>query len=179
MTNLTPQQRRAAEALGRRFRPATALQIATLSMQRRVFRMEGQAFLVARPDGFIETAATLRRLLEQEPAHPATPAVEPPPAAPARSQTGEPAVAAAAPEPERGEGGSAPAGRAAVAATPALPRRGADRAGQPSPAGLIDTAWLVSVCLSARPVPVEQLQALIRGTHGAVLRLRGERSGAG
>jgi hypothetical protein len=65
MADLTLEQRSAAESRGCRFVPATPEQIATLAMQRRVFWVDGHAFLALRPDGFLETAATLQRLLKQ------------------------------------------------------------------------------------------------------------------
>ncbi|WP_157986121.1 hypothetical protein, partial [Teichococcus vastitatis] len=65
MAELTPEQRSAAEARGCQFVVATREQIAVMAMQRRVFWMEGKAFLAMRPDGFFETAATLQGLLKQ------------------------------------------------------------------------------------------------------------------
>jgi hypothetical protein len=70
MADLTLEQRSAAESRGCRFVPATREQIATLAMQRRVFWVDGQAFLERRQDGFLETAATLHGLLEQPPWNP-------------------------------------------------------------------------------------------------------------
>jgi hypothetical protein len=72
MADLTLEQRSAAESRGCRFVPATREQIATLAMQRRVFWVDGQAFLALRPDGFFETATTLQGLLEQPPSEPAS-----------------------------------------------------------------------------------------------------------
>ncbi|WP_131829617.1 hypothetical protein, partial [Teichococcus deserti] len=86
--HLTREQFRIAEALGCSFQPAAPEQISRLSMQRRVFWLGEQAFLVQRRDGFYETAATLTRLLQdakvelppEEPAPPAPVEVAAPPA---------------------------------------------------------------------------------------------------
>lgn len=65
---LTREQYAIAESLGCRFLPATESQIHRLSMQQRIFWLDGKAFVVSRRDGFHETAGTLRRLLAQAPA---------------------------------------------------------------------------------------------------------------
>jgi len=61
--HITTEQFRQAQARGCRFVPATESQVHGLAMQRRIFWLDGQAFLAIRPDGFQETAATLQSLL--------------------------------------------------------------------------------------------------------------------
>ena len=62
---LTPNQRAAAEACGCVFLPATDEQVGRLSMQRRVFRIDGEPFVATRDGGgFFETHATVARLIE-------------------------------------------------------------------------------------------------------------------
>ncbi len=50
-------------ALGLRFTPATPDQVQRLSMQRKVFRIDGAPHLATRDGSFFETAATLQRLI--------------------------------------------------------------------------------------------------------------------
>jgi hypothetical protein len=70
---LTEEQAAAARARGCAFFPASAEQVARLSMQRRVFTLGGGPFLATRDGGgFHETHATLARLIE--PAAPGGPA---------------------------------------------------------------------------------------------------------
>ncbi|MFC3127220.1 hypothetical protein ACFOD4_19300 [Pseudoroseomonas globiformis] len=179
MAELTPEDRLAAEARGCRFLAATPQQVATMAMQRRVFWVEGQAWLAMRRDGFFETAATLQRLLRE-------PLPEP-------AQEAEAAVAAPG-QPETPPVEAAPAPEALIAATkpPAAdpaervklrqkPRPAASatlaRAGHAGPeardaAALAETARLVCACLSGRSMAWQELDALIRGTHQAVLRMR-------
>ncbi len=119
--HLTRDQFRIAETLGCSFQPAAAEQIARLSMQRRVFWLDNQAYLALRGDGFYETAATLSRLLQEaEAARPARPAfVAAPPAPPveepAPSEEPTPAAAAAPPETQPEAEPEAPAAPAAKA----------------------------------------------------------------
>ncbi len=63
--DLTQAQVEAAKACGCAFLPTTDEQVARLSMQRRIFRVDGRPF-VATCDGggFFETHATLARLIE-------------------------------------------------------------------------------------------------------------------
>ncbi len=62
---LTPEQRATAEACGCVFLPATDEQVGRLSMQRRVFRIDGRPFLATRDGGgFFETHGTLSVLIE-------------------------------------------------------------------------------------------------------------------
>lgn len=92
---LTREQYAIAESLGCRFLPATESQIHRLSMQQRIFWLDGKAFVVSRRDGFHETAGTLRRLLAHAPApglatgpsgsHAATPPADVPPAGAAQA----------------------------------------------------------------------------------------------
>jgi hypothetical protein len=63
--DLTQEQVEAAEACGCAFLPATEAQVALLSMQRRVFRIDGSAFVATRDGGgFFETHGTLTLLVE-------------------------------------------------------------------------------------------------------------------
>lgn len=61
---LTSDQRAAAEACGCSVVPATDDHVWRLTMQRRIFRIDGKPYLVVR-DGFNETHATLAALLER------------------------------------------------------------------------------------------------------------------
>lgn len=63
---ITQQQYVAATARGCQFQEATDLQVQTLSMQRRVFWLDGKPLLAVRSDGFYETAATLLQLIGQD-----------------------------------------------------------------------------------------------------------------
>ena len=94
---LTREQYAIAESLGCRFLPATESQIHRLSMQQRIFWLDGKAFVVSRRDGFHETAGTLRRLLAHAPAHPEEPSGG---HAAARPVDAPPAGAAQAPAPQ-------------------------------------------------------------------------------
>ena len=62
--DLTQEQVEAAQACGCAFFPASEAQVALLSMQRRVFRIDGSPFVATRDGGFFETHATLARLVE-------------------------------------------------------------------------------------------------------------------
>ena len=63
--DLTKEQVEAAEARGCAFLPATEAQVALLSMQRRVFRIDGSPFVATRDGGgFFETHGTLSLLIE-------------------------------------------------------------------------------------------------------------------
>ena len=63
--DLTQEQVEAAKACGCAFLPATEPQVALLSMQRRIFRIDGQPFLATRDGGgFFETQGTLSVLIE-------------------------------------------------------------------------------------------------------------------
>jgi hypothetical protein len=64
---LTPDQRAAAEACGFVFLPATDEQVGRLSMQRRVFRIDGEPFVATRDgSGLFETYGTLFALVERQ-----------------------------------------------------------------------------------------------------------------
>ena len=61
---LTPDHLRAAQACGCVFLPATDAQVRRLSMQRRIFRIDGKPFVATRDGGaFLETHATLLPLI--------------------------------------------------------------------------------------------------------------------
>ena len=63
--DLTQEQVEAAEACGCAFLPATEAQVALLSMQRRVFRIDGGPFVATRDGGgFFETHGTLTLLVD-------------------------------------------------------------------------------------------------------------------
>jgi hypothetical protein len=63
--DLTQEQVEAAKACGCAFLPATEAQVALLSMQRRVFRIDGSPFVATRDGGgFFETQSTLSLLIE-------------------------------------------------------------------------------------------------------------------
>ncbi|MCQ4159688.1 hypothetical protein NON00_07085 [Roseomonas sp. GC11] len=92
--NLTRDQYRAALAQGRRFLPAEPAQVSRLTMQRRIFWMDGKPWLAQREDGFLETAATLEKLLEDAPAAAPEALVAPPQAEPAATPPASPVVVA-------------------------------------------------------------------------------------
>ena len=47
------------------FFPATELQVQRLTMQRRIFTVEGKRYLVSRDGSYFETAGTLRALIDK------------------------------------------------------------------------------------------------------------------
>ena len=56
----------AAKACGIQFPPASPAQVQRLSMQRKVFEIDGQPHLATRNGSFFETAGTLERLIAEE-----------------------------------------------------------------------------------------------------------------
>src|SRR5918997_4784590 len=61
---MTPDHLRAAQACGCALLPATDAQVQRLSMQRRIFRIDGKPFVATRDGGaFLETHATLLPLI--------------------------------------------------------------------------------------------------------------------
>jgi hypothetical protein len=63
--DLTQEQVEAAKACGCAFFPATGAQVARMSMQRRVFRIDGRPFVATRDGGgFFDTQGTLSVLIE-------------------------------------------------------------------------------------------------------------------
>lgn len=199
--NLTPEEAAIAKARGCRLIAADAKQVAVLSMQRRVFWIQGEPWLIMRGDGFFETAATLRHLLEQP-----GPAAAPAPEAPATP--GAAAVQAAAVEADA----SGPAPAAPVEVTQAAeisleaPEQEAPAPQPPSPplpappalsiadgilalgpqdtqprnlpAALVITANIVSRYVAATPVDTKDLPDLIRSIHRSVCALHPGREGA-
>jgi hypothetical protein len=173
------QPGRDPESRGCRFVPATREQIATLAMQRRVFWVDGQAFLALQPDGFLETAATLQRLLKQPLPAPVCSPIDPQPTAPAcpdpdtsyppQLEAGQAEVSRLPPEEARSRAGAPARVSSPVPPPPSLPVQPVRPSSQ---AALVETVQLVSACLSTHPVPQEELEALIRATHQAVLRMR-------
>ena len=67
---LTREQRAAAEACGCALVPATEEQVRRLTMQRRVFRLDGEPVLATRDGGYFETHGTLATLIERRAAVP-------------------------------------------------------------------------------------------------------------
>ncbi|MDB5373733.1 MAG: hypothetical protein JWP04_2375, partial [Belnapia sp.] len=61
--NLSPEQVAAAKSIGCAFFPATDLQVQRLTMQQRIFRVDGKPFLLSRDGSYYETAGTLRVLI--------------------------------------------------------------------------------------------------------------------
>lgn len=122
---LTQEQVEAAEARGCAFLPADEAQVARLSMPRRVFTRGGRPFVATRDGGgFLETHATLARLIEPEGRGPADGGRE-------TVREAEAADAASAREiaGERGAGGAREVRRPRAAARPRPPWRGARRDG--------------------------------------------------
>jgi hypothetical protein len=74
---LSPDQRTAARALGCAFFPASEAQVARLTMQRRIFRLDGQPVMVSRDGAYYETHSTLLALIEGHGQPEAREAVEP------------------------------------------------------------------------------------------------------
>lgn len=68
---LTREQRAAAEACGCALVPATEEQVRRLTMQRRVFRLDGAPVLATRDGGYFETHGTLATLIARLAAVPA------------------------------------------------------------------------------------------------------------
>jgi len=65
--DLTRQQVEAAKACGCTFVPASEAQVQRLAMQRRIFTLDGLPFVASRDgDDFLETHATLARLIEAQ-----------------------------------------------------------------------------------------------------------------
>lgn len=172
--NLSRAQVQAAQANGRQFLPADPAQVARLSMQRRIFWVEGQPCLAQREDGFLETAATLEQFLEEVAPGAATapdapqPVPEPPLAAPAAA----PAAAA-----ERvAEPGIAPTAEAGIEplALPAAELPASLPAALPpaSHSALAETAALAAAYAARAQLPWQELPELIRQVHQGLARLR-------
>lgn len=123
--HLTPEQVAAAHILGCSFQPATHADVARLTVQRRVFHIDGQPVLATR-GGFLETAGTLALLIAEglrqqrdlaawkamgegrgvpDAAPPASPNPTPVPAPPATPELPAPPMAPA-PMPTHSEGGA-------------------------------------------------------------------------
>ena len=122
---LTKEQMQAAKACGCTFIPVTEMQVARLSMQRRVFTFNGSPFVATRDDGgFHETHATLTLLIGSPDR-----AV----AAGSRETVQQAAAADAVSEQEmlgeRRAGGAQEVGRRQTAAGPRSPSRGTKRSG--------------------------------------------------
>ena len=131
---LTPEQVAAARAIGCAFFPATELQVQRLTMQQRIFKVEGKHYLLSRNGSYFETAGTLRALIAKAP--PVTPQAAPDP---------EPAPAAAAPPleappaPVAPEPLPAPLAEARVPEPPPAPLAEA-RMPEPSPAPVVEAS---------------------------------------
>ncbi len=126
---LSPQQVAAAKARGFVLFPATQGQIDRMTMQRRVFDVDGRPHVVSRDGLYFETHATLAPVIadaENFAVPEPTPAASPAPA-PAAAVVATPTspVPAAAPSP-------APAEVAAPEPAPAVAEAAADQAGDPA-----------------------------------------------
>ena len=123
---LTPDQRTAAEACGCVFLPATDEQVERLSMQRRVFRIDGEPFVATRDGGgFFETFGSLLPLIEGQ-----APSQEHGSEETAHEAAAADAVAAAEIATERGAArGGAQVVRRGTAARPRVPSRGRGKRG--------------------------------------------------
>ena len=123
--DLTEEQVEAAKACGCAFSPATGAQVALLSMQRRVFHVDGKPFMATRDGGgFFETHGTLARLIEGHGRG----------GAPGKQETVHEAAAADAASEreiagERGAGGAQEVRRHRAATRPNAPWRGTKRDG--------------------------------------------------
>ncbi len=104
--NLTPDQVAAAKAIGCAFFPATEMQVQRLTMQQRVFRVDGKPFLLSWDGSYYETAGTLRALIADVlPEQPKSLAVAPTPI-PEETAAEPPPVNAPPPEPAQPEAAS-------------------------------------------------------------------------
>jgi hypothetical protein len=123
---LTPDQRAAAEACGCVFLPATDEQVGRLSMQRRVFRIDGRPFVATRDGGgFFETHGTLLPLIAGQ-----APGRERGAEETAREAEAADAVAAAEIATEQGATrGGAQVVRRGTSARPRVPSRGSGKRG--------------------------------------------------
>ena len=96
---LSPQQVAAAKARGFVMFPATRSQIDRMTMQRRVFDVDGRPHLVSRDGLYFETHATLAPVIADVVEMAPPPVAEPPPALPVAAPVVEAAAAVPAPEP--------------------------------------------------------------------------------
>jgi hypothetical protein len=118
---LTYEQVEAAKACGCTFFPASAAQVTRLSMQRRIFTLDGRPFVATRDGGgFHETHATLARLIEADGKGGVPDAGETAREAAAADAASEREIAG-----ERGAGGAQEVGRRRTATRPRAPWRGA------------------------------------------------------
>ena len=123
--DLTEEQVEAAKACGCVFLPATEAQVALLSMQRRVFRIDGKPFMATRDGGgFFETHGTLTLMIGGHGRD----------GAPGKQETVHEAAAADAASEreiagERGAGGAQEVRRRRAATRPNAPWRGTERDG--------------------------------------------------
>ena len=102
---LTPNQHRAARACGFTFFPATEAQVQRLTMQRRIFRIDGLPCMATRDGAYWETHGTLLRLVDEEARGGEDPVGGPPARA---SLPQEPCVGDAAPTAEAQDGADTP-----------------------------------------------------------------------
>ncbi len=123
--DLTREQVEAAKACGCAFFPATEAQVARLSMQRRIFHVDGRPFMATRDGGgFFETHGTLTLLIGGHGRD----------GTPGKQETVQEAAAADAASEreiagERGGGGAQEVRRHRVATRPNAPWRGTKRDG--------------------------------------------------
>ncbi len=125
--DLTREQFEAAKACGCVFLPATDEQVGRLSMQRRVFRIDGRPFVATRDGGgFFETHGTLAALIEGQ-----APGGERGSGETAREAAAADAAASAEIATEQGaaRGGAQVVRRGTAAARPRVPPRGGGKRG--------------------------------------------------
>ncbi|WP_187830265.1 hypothetical protein [Siccirubricoccus phaeus] len=151
---LDAEQVAAAIASGCTFEPATPAAVQRLSMQRKVFTIDGRPFLASRGDGLYETAGTLSALIEQ--GREVMAYFGQPPAAAARAEAAPEAAAAPAEEAAapaeavmaEGAGAEAEPAKARAAAPQRRPRKpraapeAREEAAPPGPADLSPEAVL-------------------------------------
>jgi hypothetical protein len=178
--DLTRDQIIAGEACGCVFTPATEAQVQRLTVQRRIFRLDGQPVVVTRDGGFFETHSTLVRLIEPQ-LRAAAPGPAPDPAsapAPAPLATPEPEAATALPAapPVAGSAGEEPAPAPSPARSGQRRRRAsAAAAAAPDTEGAISPDP-VPAAASAASAPVEDIEAAARSEAEEML---GELAAAG
>ncbi len=164
---LTPAQLGAARARGCVLTPATEDQVRRLSMQRRIFLVDGLPFVAAR-DGFFETHGTLAVLIEgHQPAAPEEPSTET-----SMAPKQEHAVqgdAGPPPAPARPDAEADAERDRNVSDAARLPRRGAPRPG-PAPAAAVDPAPTGAAVTEASEA--EEMLAGVAAAQGGGARAR-------
>ena len=140
-------------------------------MQRRIFWCEGAAWVASREAGFLETAATLTRLLAQPAPDGAPPPPDLPTEAEAEAESAAEAEAVLEAEAEEAEETGTAADASPEAEAEAEAEAGGEEAdAPPARPDLVRTAALVAAYLRRAPVSAEELPELIRTLHAQVLR---------